>query len=281
MKYCLLLVSILTLLSCSDRELDRGFDPEPLPSADAYPAVSSDGTHLAYRSYYDGYGRDQYQYGIYLSRTDGSDKTWTGVPGATCRWVDGDSSLIINHGLSYGFGMSVFDIQSGALSPLAVSSTLGSFDVSPSGDSVFYSGQKIDSLWSSAIWMYVRSTGLDTALVSGEKPRISPDGRKMCYYRSGIWVFELSSGDDRLVRSGGDYPAWGADTSTIYYYSRFAVIERLVGGTPSTQVASGFGPLFFTAATDTGLWYQAVGADGAIRIWRLDVASGARTQITR
>jgi TolB protein len=89
---------------------------------------------------------------------------------------------------------------------------------SPDGNSLFYVSARAGGF---RIFRHDLVTRSDTAVTNGIQPAVSPDGKFLAYEQGGLRVFDLASGQSRLVRDEEtEYrmePSWTPDGTNIVY----------------------------------------------------------------
>ncbi len=133
------------------------------------------------------------------------------------------------------------------------------------------------------------------ALGPGAFPDLSPDGKKVVYRGAdeGTYVRDLGSGAEQLLPGSqhpgtyDNWPMWSPDGSQIAFYRvsgehEFDLYVMDADGSNMGAVTTGREAeiLLGWNATGTGLYYQAIGAEGqSVRL--LDLETGLSSEITR
>jgi Tol biopolymer transport system component/DNA-binding winged helix-turn-helix (wHTH) protein len=117
-------------------------------------------------------------------------------------------------------------------------------------------------------------------------PQFSPDGRKLAFERTDIWVADADGANPvRLTFTfrGSGTPRWSADGERIAFESseggKYGVsVVRVDGGAPTRLTDDGFVPSW----SRDGRWiYFGSGRTGSDQIWKVPAAGGSPVQVTR
>lgn len=135
--------------------------------------------------------------------------------------------------------------------------------------------------------VYLEGYELPTLTAGPMDAAVSPDGARIAVAERGwLWLVDARTRVARQLTSGGaldSRPRWSPDGARILFVrddgsdTWIAEIdvatgsERVAVNTDAIELDPSWGP-------DGSIWY-ASGASGPIRIWRLDPATGERTEV--
>ncbi len=238
----LLLILVAAVSGCGifDNEGMVGFKPVP-DSADGAPSWSNSGDRIVYVSFYDSSGQPNVD--LYLTDTTGIPKTPIDVPGASARWLPGDSELVINPGFFSGGSLLKLNLNTGLTTQLSIPTVGTTIDVSNHGQFIYYTGPMIDSQWSEGIHQFNIAIGLNTPLVAGSIPAVSPDGGKIAFTRQGLYVYDIQSAAIlKLFSKGRAEPDWTPDGNYLVFRSADSILKvDLLGNAQLLARAAGEG----------------------------------------
>ena len=114
-------------------------------------------------------------------------------------------------------------------------------------------------------WRIIRhdlATGVDTQIVNGIQPAVSPDGTQLAYEQRGLYILDLATGKSSLVRDEETEfrmePSWTPDGQNIVY-----VTEDEGSNDLRIIAASGGEPIELTTDTERHEMSPAVSPDGS------------------
>ena len=146
---------------------------------------------------------------------------------------------------------------------------------SPDGKSLYFASSRERGF---RIFRHDLSGGGDTAVVTGIQPAVSPDGKQLAFAARGVSVFDLASGQSRVVRAEEtEYrvkPAWTPDGQQILY-----VTEDKGSDDIRTISAAGGDPVELTVDEEHHEMSPAVSPDGK-RFAFVQFAAGVPTLYT-
>lgn len=268
-------LSIL-IMGCKDKILLD--DPDNVPKlTDSNPVWSFDGSRIAYFSLYD--SNNSPSPGIYITDSTASFKTKVGISGYVSKWLPGDSELIVNDGHFGGFHFFKINLNTVTVTDLGFSAEVGVFDVSRDGEYLYYSSQKTDSIWSSAIHRYSLDSGTTVPIISGENPAISYDESKLAFHRGALYVFDLNDSTLIQLAPKGTYPVWTPDGQHIFYNDGFGNVYRVdMSGNRIFIVKAS--EVMSVSPNGTRLIFSRSAADRYMRIWMCNIDGSDLVQIT-
>lgn len=218
----LFFIAIVTLSVGCDEEEGGGLVLPYFPSrAIGTAAWSNSGDLIAYRAGFDDSGN--LARGLYLTDTTGGPKIPMGIDGSIFQWLKGDSVLLLNIGGVFGGPLVLFNRFTNELKQVGLFTKGTVFDYSEERQIIYFSGEPMDSIWTSGIYQFDLSDRSVTYIIDGEAPALSPDGAKLAFSRNSVFVIDLASHHVSTVAQSGFFPEWTPD-------GRFIVFENIDNG---------------------------------------------------
>ncbi len=164
------------------------------------PSWSTDGTRIAFHSAWDSLGN--LVFGWYETDTLGTFKKPLGIDGATMRWMPGDSQIVTNSGADF----VLFNLNTKQSTLLGLTSAQVIFDVSPSGEYLYYTQKIPDSGNVTGIYRFNFQTLEITKIIGGFAlvPEISEGDSLLAFVRPGPipYILNILTGEERLINTG-------------------------------------------------------------------------------
>lgn len=233
-------------------------------SYDEYPAVSPDGTRVAFDSYRTG------DWETFVVNIDGTGlRQLTEAPGEDGypSWSPDGDSMVIDSERDGDFEIYIIDVETGAVTQLTDNDAWdGEPAWSPGGERIaFHSNRDGDGVFDLYL-MDADGTNVERLTENAFSPAWSPDGATIAFGREpldggdrNLWTIDVESGSEQSIARGDawdDEPAWSADGTRILFSSDrdgpFQVYSMLTDGSDVQPVAGGdddtFSPAVFPAS---------------------------------
>jgi WD40-like Beta Propeller Repeat len=208
---------IVGLLGACENPTDDGgelrFPYEPTAGI-GFAAWSNSGDLIAYKAGFNDSG--EFAPDLYLTDTTGGPRIPMGIDASYFQWLEGDSVMLV----SVGGAMAFINRFTKEVEPVAgLSIQLPVFSYYEDKQIIYFVGEPMSTDWAFGIYQFDLSDRSTTFIVDGASPALSPDGTKLAFARSGVFVIDLMSRQmTELTHDDGSLPTWTPD-------GRFVVFE--------------------------------------------------------
>ena len=267
---------ILSLACCPTK-------PDPVITLwDLAPSWSNTGDRITYTTLGD---KDSiFTYVLYVIDTNGENQTLLTVGAAYATWLPGDTAIIY-HGIDFKlYYMNLSTMQESLLCD-CIDSRFP--DIDSTGQWLYYEDQGVANNWATSIYKMDLMTGDTTHIVGGSYPRLSPDEKKLLFWRRDtVFYYDLKSGIETKLYTPGFQAKydWSPDGKEILignitrgdlFYKTFRVNSD---GTNPRYFTYGNSPRFSPDGKRIAIIRPS--GDNKDHVWLIDKDGGNPKQIT-